>query len=150
MTEATASRAPDPEPGSAAPDVEDVDDEPEYSDPHEPGPALPPPTAVESLVNALLEAGPDVAEHVVRAAQELLLAAQTVVDAAQRAVEEQQALRPPAAGSADAESATASPSPPSDPPSDPPTPGSRSEAHGAGSGDEAETRATVHHLDVAE
>ena len=47
-------------------------------------------------MNALLEAGPDVAEHVVRAAQELLLAAQTVVDAAQRAVEEQQALRQPA------------------------------------------------------
>jgi hypothetical protein len=66
-------------------------------------PGLPPPTSVESLVNALLEAGPEVAEHVVRAAQELLLAAQVVVDAAERAVDEQKDLRnqtgdaPPAA-----------------------------------------------------
>lgn len=57
---------------------------------------FPPPTAVESLVNALLEAGPEVAEHVVRAAQELLLAAQAVVDAAERAVEEQKDVRGPA------------------------------------------------------
>lgn len=62
----------------------------------EPGPGLPPPTAVESLVNALLEAGPDVAEHVVRAAQELLLAAQAVVDAAERAIDEQKDVRSPA------------------------------------------------------
>ena len=54
-----------------------------------PGPGLPPPTPLESLVNALLEAGPEVAEHVVRAAQELLLAAQAVIDAAERAVDEQ-------------------------------------------------------------
>jgi hypothetical protein len=54
---------------------------------------LPPPTSVESLVNALLEAGPEVAEHVVRAAQELLLAAHAVVDAAERAVDEQRDLR---------------------------------------------------------
>lgn len=60
---------------------------------HDDGPDLPPPTSVESLVNALLEAGPEVAEHVVRAAQELLLAAQTVVDAADKAVREQQDLR---------------------------------------------------------
>jgi hypothetical protein len=52
-------------------------------------------------VNALLEAGPDVAEHVVRAAQELLLAAQTVVEAAERAVEEQRDQRANA-GSPDA------------------------------------------------
>ncbi|HSO97073.1 MAG TPA: hypothetical protein VLV81_13655 [Acidimicrobiia bacterium] len=57
---------------------------------------FPPPTAVESLVNALLEAGPEVAEHVVRAAQELVLAAQAVVDAAERAVDEQKDLRSPA------------------------------------------------------
>jgi hypothetical protein len=69
-----------------------------------PGPGLPPPTATESLVNALLEAGPEVAEHVVRAAQELLLAAQAIVDAAEHAVHEQQAVRadsrtePPAPG----------------------------------------------------
>lgn len=59
----------------------------------EEGPGLPPPTAVESMVNALLESGPEVAEHVVRAAQELLLAAQVIVDAAQAAVQEQQDLR---------------------------------------------------------
>ena len=58
-----------------------------------PGPTMPPPTAVESLVNALLEAGPEVAEHVVKAAQELLLAAQVVVDAADQAVQEQQTIR---------------------------------------------------------
>jgi hypothetical protein len=57
------------------------------------GSALPPPTSVESLVGALLEAGPEVAEHVVRAAQELLLAAQAIVDAADKAVREQQDLR---------------------------------------------------------
>jgi hypothetical protein len=55
--------------------------------------ALPPPTSVESLVGALLEAGPEVADHVVRAAQELLLAAQAIVDAAEKAVREQQDLR---------------------------------------------------------
>jgi hypothetical protein len=58
-----------------------------------PGPGLPPPTALESLVSALLESGPEVAEHVVRAAQELLLAAQAVIDAAERAVEEQRDLQ---------------------------------------------------------
>jgi hypothetical protein len=56
-------------------------------------PGLPPPSAIESLVSALLEAGPEVGEHVVRAAQELLLAAQCVVDAAGRAVHEQQDVR---------------------------------------------------------
>jgi ABC-type nitrate/sulfonate/bicarbonate transport system substrate-binding protein len=56
-------------------------------------PDLPPPTSVESLVAALLEAGPEVAEHVVRAAQELLAAAQVVVDAADKAIREQQELR---------------------------------------------------------
>ncbi len=59
----------------------------------EPGAGLGPPTAVESLVGALLEAGPEVAEHVVKAAQELLLAVQAIVDAADRAVQEQQSLR---------------------------------------------------------
>jgi hypothetical protein len=53
------------------------------------------PTALESLVNAMLESGPEVAEHVVRAAQELLLAAQTIVDAAERAIDEQRELRTP-------------------------------------------------------
>ena len=72
---------------------ERLDDEVQHSDPAEPGPGLPPPTATESLVNALLEAGPEVAEHVVRAAQELLLAAQTIVDAADKAIQEQQTIR---------------------------------------------------------
>jgi hypothetical protein len=69
------------------------DEEPVRSDPDAPGPGLPPPTSIESLVNALLEAGPDVADHVVRAAQELLLAAQVIVDAAEKAVREQQDVR---------------------------------------------------------
>jgi len=75
--------APDPDPRPAVDAPTDA--------PPEAGP--PAPTAIESLINALLEAGPDVAEHVVRAAQELLLAAQAVVDAADRAVEEQHGLR---------------------------------------------------------
>jgi hypothetical protein len=70
--------------------------EPEFADRDDDGPGRPPPTALESLVNALLESGPEVAEHVVRAAQELLLAAHTIVDAAERAVEEQQDLHRPA------------------------------------------------------
>ncbi len=82
----SGTTAPTPgDPGSAG-------DEPSH-DPDGPGPGMPPPTATESLVGALLEAGPEVAEHVVRAAQELLLAAQTIVDAAQTAVQEQQAVR---------------------------------------------------------
>lgn len=68
-------------------------DDSAHSDPDAPGPGLSPPTATESLVNSLLEAGPEVAEHVVRAAQELLLAAQTIVDAADKAIQEQQVVR---------------------------------------------------------
>ena len=49
-------------------------------------------------MNALLEAGPDVAEHVVRAAQELVLAAQAVIEAAEHAVDEQKGLHVPAEG----------------------------------------------------
>jgi ribosome-associated toxin RatA of RatAB toxin-antitoxin module len=79
-------------------------DSPGAHSPDADGPGQPPPSAIESLVNALLEAGPEVAEHVVRSAQELLLAAQCVVDAAQKAVQEQQDLRradsaPPEPGS---------------------------------------------------
>ncbi|MEX0664568.1 MAG: SRPBCC family protein [Acidimicrobiia bacterium] len=66
-------------------------------------PGLPPPSAIESLVSALLEAAPEVAEHVVRAAQELLLAAQCVVDAAGKAVHEQQDARRDDADDDDAE-----------------------------------------------
>ncbi len=61
--------------------------------PDAPGATLPPPSAIESLVSALLEAGPEVAEHIVRSAQELLLAAQCVIDAAEKAVREHQELR---------------------------------------------------------
>jgi hypothetical protein len=81
-----ASEAVRDEPDSGADDVD-------YADPDAPGPSMPPPSAVESLVNALLEAGPEVAEHVVKAAQELLLAVQVIVDAADRAVQEQQTVR---------------------------------------------------------
>ncbi|MEX2255810.1 MAG: hypothetical protein WEC34_10260 [Acidimicrobiia bacterium] len=101
--------APPPDTGAR-----DADD---HADP-DAGPGLPPPTAVESLVGALLEAGPEVAEHVVRAAQELLLAVQAIVDAADRAVKEQQSVRadqrddasagdpaPEPAGAADADAA---------------------------------------------
>lgn len=72
-------------------DADEPAGEPDALDEESPG--LPPPTSVESLVNALLEAGPEVAEHVVRAAQELLLAAQVVVEAADKAVREQQDVR---------------------------------------------------------
>ena len=88
------------------PETEDVD-EPEPTASTEapaadgPGPDLPPPTSVESLVGALLEAGPEVAEHVVRAAQELLLAVQAIVDAADRAVQEQQRIQTETAAAAD-------------------------------------------------
>jgi ribosome-associated toxin RatA of RatAB toxin-antitoxin module len=83
-------------------------DEPEPERPT--GPLTP--SAIESLVGALLEAGPEVAEHVVRAAQELLLAAQCVVDAAGKAVREQQDARRDGDDSeddADAESSAGAP-----------------------------------------
>ncbi len=113
MSEATANREPEPGLETSDPPAEDrpAEDRPAEDRPagdvpewDSPAPGPPDPTAVESVVNALLEAGPDVAEHVVRAAQELLLAAQSVVDAAERAVEEQQALRrPPEAGAGGAD-----------------------------------------------
>jgi hypothetical protein len=93
-----------------------------HTDPDAAGPGLPPPSATESLVSSLLEAGPEVAEHVVRAAQELLLAAQAIVDAAERAVQEQQAVRAQAQAAADADAAA----------------------------DDTSGAATVHHLDLAE
>lgn len=54
---------------------------------------LPTPSATESLINALIDAGPEVAEHVVKAAQELILAVQTVIDAADQSIRERQDLR---------------------------------------------------------
>jgi hypothetical protein len=83
----------DPLHNPASPDPNPPD--PSADEPTDPSATrgVPPPTSVESLVNALLEAGPEVADHVVRAAQELLLAAQAIVDAAERAVDEQKDLR---------------------------------------------------------
>ena len=106
--------------GTFRDDVSDDEPQDRPDEATESGPGLPPPSATESLVGALLEAGPEVAEHVVRAAQELLLAAQAIVDAAERAVQEQQATRAQAQAEADLPDEA--------------------------SGDDA----TVHHLDLAE
>jgi len=43
--------------------------------------------SAEAAVAAMFDAGPDAAEHLLKAAQELLLAAKAVVDAGERAVE---------------------------------------------------------------
>jgi hypothetical protein len=51
------------------------------------------PTIAESVVTAFLEARPEVSEHLVKAANELLLAAQVVVRAADDVIQEQQAAR---------------------------------------------------------
>jgi len=63
-------------------------------------PSSPPPfgaelplTTIESFIAALVEAGPEVAEHMVRAAQELLLAAQALVSAAERNLADQRRVR---------------------------------------------------------
>lgn len=50
-------------------------------------------STIESFVAALVEAGPEVAEHMVRAANELLLAAQALLVAAERRLAEQRRLR---------------------------------------------------------
>jgi uncharacterized membrane-anchored protein YhcB (DUF1043 family) len=50
-------------------------------------------TTVESFIAALVEAGPEVAEHMVKAANELLLAAQAITTAAERRLAEQRRLR---------------------------------------------------------
>ena len=62
-------------------------------------------TTIESFIAALVEAGPEVAEHMVRAAQELLLAAQALVSAAERNLAEQRRVRE----AAEAETAAAGP-----------------------------------------
>ena len=62
-------------------------------------------TTVESFIAALVEAGPEVAEHMVRAAQELLLAAQALVSAAERNLAEQRRLREQAEEEAEAAAA---------------------------------------------
>ena len=53
------------------------------------GPAEAPPlgATAEAALAALFDAGPEAAEHLLKAAQELLLAAKAVVDAGERAVE---------------------------------------------------------------
>ena len=61
-------------------------------------------TTIESFIAALVEAGPEVAEHMVRAAQELLLAAQALVSAAERNLAEQRRLREEEEGEAAAAS----------------------------------------------
>jgi len=66
-------------------------------------------TTVESFVAALVEAGPEVAEHMVKAANELLLAAQAITAAAERRLAEQRRLRDEAEDRAAAEAATATP-----------------------------------------
>ena len=70
-------------------------------------------TTVESFVAALIEAGPEVAEHMVRAANELLLAAQAITAAAERRLAEQRRQREQAerAERAEAEAAAAAAEP---------------------------------------
>src|SRR5688572_11477991 len=65
-------------------------------------------TTIESFIAALVEAGPEVAEHMVRAAQELLLAAQALVSAAERNLAEQRRLREQAEAEAAAAAAPGS------------------------------------------
>ncbi len=48
-------------------------------------------SAADALVAAVLEAGPEAADHLLTAAQELLLAAKAVVDAGERVVERHRA-----------------------------------------------------------
>ena len=64
-------------------------------------------TTVESFVAALVEAGPEVAEHMVKAANELLLAAQAITTAAERRLAEQRRLREEAEARTAAETAAA-------------------------------------------
>jgi hypothetical protein len=63
-------------------------------------------TTVESFIAALVEAGPEVAEHMVKAANELLLAAQAITTAAERRLAEQRRLREEAEAREAAEAAT--------------------------------------------
>ena len=50
-----------------------------------------PGSAVDLLVDTLFAAGPEAGEHLLRAAQELLLAAKAVVDAGERVLDEARA-----------------------------------------------------------
>ena len=48
-------------------------------------------SSADVLVEALFEAGPEAAEHLLKAAQELLLAAKAVVDAGERVIDQHRA-----------------------------------------------------------
>ena len=63
----------------------------------------PPPlgATAESALAALFDAGPEAADHLLKAAQELLLAAKAVVDAGERAVEAHRSAAEAAADSPD-------------------------------------------------
>ncbi|MGH9050291.1 MAG: hypothetical protein ACRDY4_11215 [Acidimicrobiia bacterium] len=61
-------------------------DAPDDSDAPAPGPSAG--SGADALVSALFEAGPEAAEHLLKAAQELLLAAKAVVDAGERVLEQ--------------------------------------------------------------
>ena len=70
----------------------DPTDEPRDGDAPEPPPLG---ATAEAAIAALFDAGPEAAEHLLKAAQELLLAAKAVVDAAPAAARREDA---PAAG----------------------------------------------------
>ena len=57
-------------------------------------------SAADVLVSALLDAGAEAAEHLLKAAQELLLAAKAVVDAGERVIDQTRSAGPDDSGSA--------------------------------------------------
>jgi hypothetical protein len=65
----------------------------ETGEPDEPGDTPAAASAADVLVDALLEAGPEAAEHLLKAAQELLLAAKAVVDAGERVIDQHHSAR---------------------------------------------------------
>jgi len=76
---------------STEPDDHDVfydAPDPDGSDADALGDAPPAGSAADVLVAALFEAGPEAADHLLKAAQELLLAAKAVVDAGERVVDQ--------------------------------------------------------------
>jgi hypothetical protein len=78
---ATGDRHQDRETATRGDAAGDADDE----QPAAEHPALG--ASAEAAVAAMFDAGPEAAEHLLKAAQELLLAAKAVVDAGERAVE---------------------------------------------------------------
>jgi hypothetical protein len=71
---------------SSEPDDRDVFYDAPDPEEREEGP--PAGSAADVLVGALFEAGPEAAEHLLKAAQELLLAAKAVVDAGERVIDQ--------------------------------------------------------------